>query len=168
MAPDFEKANEIYFRLGIIYKQQQKFNQSLEVCSNIWYINRWFRLTDPFQVLQIHRQRPTSSPYRGRHLVPDRPRSRTAERCKRRSLLCLLKKGHTDTDSRNSSRLHRRHTSACWIATPTMRKYCSSLVGCITSRPLTPVKREQLNIWRSRLAQVSFGQGPSFAVILTT
>lgn len=30
MAPDFEKANEIYFRLGIIYKQQQKFNQSLE------------------------------------------------------------------------------------------------------------------------------------------
>ena len=31
MQPDFEKANEIYFRLGIIYKQQQKFNQSLEV-----------------------------------------------------------------------------------------------------------------------------------------
>lgn len=31
MAPEFEKANEIYFRLGIIYKQQQKFNQSLEV-----------------------------------------------------------------------------------------------------------------------------------------
>lgn len=31
MAPDFEKANEIYFRLGIIYKQQQKYAQSLEV-----------------------------------------------------------------------------------------------------------------------------------------
>lgn len=31
MAPDFEKANEIYFRLGIIYKQQQKYDQSLEV-----------------------------------------------------------------------------------------------------------------------------------------
>ncbi|PNY20468.1 General transcriptional corepressor ssn6 [Tolypocladium capitatum] len=31
--PDFEKANEIYFRLGIIYKQQSKFNQSLEVRS---------------------------------------------------------------------------------------------------------------------------------------
>ncbi|KAJ5671106.1 hypothetical protein N7507_000233 [Penicillium longicatenatum] len=30
MAPEFEKANEIYFRLGIIYKQQQKFSQSLE------------------------------------------------------------------------------------------------------------------------------------------
>lgn len=32
MQPDFEKANEIYFRLGIIYKQQQKYQQSLEVC----------------------------------------------------------------------------------------------------------------------------------------
>ena len=32
MQPDFEKANEIYFRLGIIYKQQQKYAQSLEVC----------------------------------------------------------------------------------------------------------------------------------------
>lgn len=31
MQPEFEKANEIYFRLGIIYKQQQKYNQSLEV-----------------------------------------------------------------------------------------------------------------------------------------
>ena len=36
MQPDFEKANEIYFRLGIIYKQQQKYNQSLEVFANIW------------------------------------------------------------------------------------------------------------------------------------
>lgn len=32
MKPDFDKAHEIYFRLGIIYKQQQKYNQSLEVC----------------------------------------------------------------------------------------------------------------------------------------
>jgi glucose repression mediator protein len=31
MQPDFEKANEIYFRLGIIYKQQQKYQSSLEV-----------------------------------------------------------------------------------------------------------------------------------------
>lgn len=28
---DFEKADEIYFRLGIIYKQQQKYTDSLEV-----------------------------------------------------------------------------------------------------------------------------------------
>lgn len=31
MEPKFEKANEIYFRLGIIYKQQQKYDQSLQV-----------------------------------------------------------------------------------------------------------------------------------------
>jgi len=28
---EFEKADEIYFRLGIIYKQQQKYQQSLDV-----------------------------------------------------------------------------------------------------------------------------------------
>jgi len=32
MAPHFDKANEIYFRLGIIYKQQSKFEESLQVC----------------------------------------------------------------------------------------------------------------------------------------
>lgn len=31
MSPEFEKANEVYFRLGIIYKQQQKYGESLEV-----------------------------------------------------------------------------------------------------------------------------------------
>lgn len=39
MQPDFEKANEIYFRLGIIYKQQQKYNQSLEVRTDIRKLN---------------------------------------------------------------------------------------------------------------------------------
>jgi hypothetical protein len=43
MAPEFEKANEIYFRLGIIYKQQQKFNQSLEVC---WTKDEYQAATD--------------------------------------------------------------------------------------------------------------------------
>ena len=38
MQPDFEKANEIYFRLGIIYKQQQKYNQSLEVGANCDFV----------------------------------------------------------------------------------------------------------------------------------
>lgn len=31
MDPKSDKANEIYFRLGIIYKGQQKYSQSLEV-----------------------------------------------------------------------------------------------------------------------------------------
>ncbi|CAH1757017.1 7292_t:CDS:10 [Entrophospora sp. SA101] len=35
MESKFEKANEIYFRLGIIYKQQQKYDQSLQV--DIWF-----------------------------------------------------------------------------------------------------------------------------------
>lgn len=30
MDPYFEKANEIYFRLGIIYKQQRKYDESLQ------------------------------------------------------------------------------------------------------------------------------------------
>ena len=40
MAPEFEKANEVYFRLGIIYKQQQKYAQSLEVCLAIFLMYR--------------------------------------------------------------------------------------------------------------------------------
>jgi glucose repression mediator protein len=32
---DFEKSNEIFFRLGIIYKQQRKSAQSLEVCFSL-------------------------------------------------------------------------------------------------------------------------------------
>lgn len=39
MEPTFEKANEIYFRLGIIYKQQQKFNQSLDVSTSMHRIS---------------------------------------------------------------------------------------------------------------------------------
>ena len=31
---DFDKANEILFRLGIIYKQQQKYTESLDVSGN--------------------------------------------------------------------------------------------------------------------------------------
>lgn len=34
MTKAFEKADEIYFRLGIIYKQQQKYQESLDVCSS--------------------------------------------------------------------------------------------------------------------------------------
>ena len=43
MEPGFEKANEIYFRLGIIYKQQQKFQNSLEVRTES-------RLSDPMLI----------------------------------------------------------------------------------------------------------------------
>jgi hypothetical protein len=58
MEPTFEKANEIYFRLGIIYKQQQKFNQSLDVC--ILSISTLAN-ANPISVLQIHSHKPTSA-----------------------------------------------------------------------------------------------------------
>ena len=45
MDPHFEKANEIYFRLGIIYKQQQKYPQSLEVKS-VKMFHCWDHPTD--------------------------------------------------------------------------------------------------------------------------
>lgn len=45
MQPDFEKSNEIYFRLGIIYKQQQKYQSSLEVFTLLLSIKMKFLLT---------------------------------------------------------------------------------------------------------------------------
>jgi hypothetical protein len=51
MQPDFEKANEIYFRLGIIYKQQQKYQQSLEVSR----LNREARVTQTANCFQCFR-----------------------------------------------------------------------------------------------------------------
>lgn len=79
MAPDFEKANEIYFRLGIIYKQQSKYAQSLEVSLSQLVI-KGMELTS--SVLQIHRVRPTAPSDRGGHLVPNWSRARAAERRK--------------------------------------------------------------------------------------
>jgi general transcriptional corepressor CYC8 len=52
MEPHFEKANEIYFRLGIIYKQQQKYHQSLDVS---WKLEAMLRmaLTISYSALNI-------------------------------------------------------------------------------------------------------------------
>jgi lipoprotein NlpI len=47
MQPDFEKANEIYFRLGIIYKQQQKYGQSLEVSTSSFRQSALGNITKP-------------------------------------------------------------------------------------------------------------------------
>lgn len=87
MEPNFEKANEIYFRLGIIYKQQQKFQQSLEVsnhamimpCQCTKHDSGRTKLTI-FVVLPLHCRRPTTTPQRGRHLVPDWTCARAAKR----------------------------------------------------------------------------------------
>ena len=42
MDPKFEKSNEIYFRLGIIYKQQQKYDTSLEVTHTFYSLFVFF------------------------------------------------------------------------------------------------------------------------------
>ena len=72
MQPDFEKANEIYFRLGIIYKQQQKYNQSLEV-RIVLLSGLLLRLT-LILVLQIHCYEPAKAIDRRGHMVSNRPR----------------------------------------------------------------------------------------------
>jgi tetratricopeptide (TPR) repeat protein len=79
MAPDFEKANEIYFRLGIIYKQQGKYSNSLEVCR---IRVSAFPRSNPLAVLQVHRFRSSPTTDGRRHLVPNWSRARTAERRK--------------------------------------------------------------------------------------
>jgi len=87
MQPDFEKANEIYFRLGIIYKQQQKYPQSLEVSAPA---SRPIPAAsaDSRPVFQVHRAVAAAAADRGGHLVPNRPRARAAER--RKSLILRL------------------------------------------------------------------------------
>lgn len=70
MEPNFEKANEIYFRLGIIYKQQQKFQQSLEVCQAATYAHATF--ANAGLVLPLHRNRSAATLERRRHMVPNR------------------------------------------------------------------------------------------------
>jgi len=81
---DFEKANEIFFRLGIIYKQQRKSAQSLEVRRlsshrSALVEGRLMPLARPPAVLPLHPQQPASPSHRDRHLVPDRARLRAAE-----------------------------------------------------------------------------------------
>jgi tetratricopeptide (TPR) repeat protein len=70
MEPNFEKANEIYFRLGIIYKQQQKFNQSLDVSPANPLLPFYILI---HSVFQIHCHEPSSTIDRGGHMVSDWP-----------------------------------------------------------------------------------------------
>lgn len=56
MDPKFEKSNEIYFRLGIIYKQQMKYDQALDVDNSIVS----FQL---YAVLPVHFAKAPSPPH---------------------------------------------------------------------------------------------------------
>lgn len=133
MEPNFEKANEIYFRLGIIYKQQQKFQQSLEVRSpNSGCVPP--RLTCA-AVLPLHRRRPATSFERGRYLVPDWPRARAAKRRQ----LCSRNDGDFPTDM-VTVRLSQSclHPSAGARSQP-----CQSLTAAGLATPSTEHKLQQ-------------------------
>lgn len=71
MDATFDKANEIYFRLGIIYKQQHKYSQSLEVSKPARAYPHLSHLLIR-AVFQLHHQQSTEAPHGGRYLVPDR------------------------------------------------------------------------------------------------
>ena len=155
MQPDFEKANEIYFRLGIIYKQQSKYQQSLEVTtpssssssssslllpfkpSSRQIDRRGTDLLSPRPVLPIHHQR-SASPFDGRgHLVPDRACARAAEGCRslsgpvacRPSLASPPLPPASDRrlcDGARSTIPQRPPTAACWTAIPDTPRSSSS------------------------------------------
>jgi hypothetical protein len=65
MQPDFDKAHEIYFRLGIIYKQQQKYNQSLEVRTRRWSRRRLS--TELSEILTVYHSASSTLLTRRRH-----------------------------------------------------------------------------------------------------
>lgn len=75
MDPKFEKANEIYFRLGIIYKQQMKHDLSLQVREVS--ARRLMNVILMHIVLQIYSSQSSSALDRNRYLVPDWTRVRT-------------------------------------------------------------------------------------------
>jgi len=99
MDAKFEKANEIYFRLGIIYKQQQKFEQSLKVRArhplcptpcDLCLHHRLFalatdlgRFSPPLfcrAVFPVHLEQPAASARPRGHPLPNRPCPRTQKR----------------------------------------------------------------------------------------
>ena len=79
MEPNFEKANEIYFRLGIIYKQQQKYQQSLEV--SVCRLSERYSSTrtNAETVFPLHCGRSAASVDPRRYMVPDWARLRATE-----------------------------------------------------------------------------------------
>lgn len=87
---DFEKSNEIFFRLGIIYKQQRKSQQSLEVRSlrALVEIFAFLTLLVSFVVFPLHSQQSSSSSHGDRHLVPNWSCLRATTRCM--SIPCSL------------------------------------------------------------------------------
>lgn len=134
MQPDFEKANEIYFRLGIIYKQQQKFGQSLE-CFKYIVNSPPPPLTEEdiwFQIGHVHEQQKDVS--------------------FTRIYIVLL----NYTDFLRSTIVLRLHMVVCLIVIQTMPRCCNNLAGSTTSKAVASRARsELLNIWKNPSQLVS-------------
>lgn len=147
MEPHFEKANEIYFRLGIIYKQQQKFQQSLEVSCRDSYdtLNSGSRADQPPQCFK--------------YIVQDPPRPLTEE-----DIWFQIGHVHEQQKDVRASRLRTRGFALTCLSTTrqrqpigvfstetrtTQRCYNSS-DGCIISRaPVLPVRNKRSSISRN-------------------
>ena len=107
---DFDKANEILFRLGIIYKQQGKYEESLSCFDRILrnppsplaHADIWF------QIGHVYEQQKDVSP-----LVP----------------WSRLYDGHQSPSSMSALKMH---TNASSLTIPDMPKFFNNLVGCIT------------------------------------
>jgi hypothetical protein len=150
MQPDFEKANEIYFRLGIIYKQQQKFQQSLEVC-----------------VVKFHPCGSLTSFQCFKYIVTDPPRplneediwfqiGHVHEQQKDVSLHVFPFRG--STHAHNSTKAPRLRTGGFWTETQNTQRCYNSSDGCTTSKAtVTPAKTKQSSILNSLSVPVSPG-----------
>lgn len=158
MQPDFEKANEIYFRLGIIYKQQNKYTQSLEVSGPFSDFCVCSRTSADLLSLQCFK-----------YIVNDPPRPLTEEDI-------WFQIGHVHEQQKDvgppaapfqfdspvsltvlhSTIPRNLHTDVSWIAIRATQRFYSSSDGCITSRATATPARNRLSIIsRSRSAQVS-------------
>lgn len=152
MQPDFEKANEIYFRLGIIYKQQQKYSQSLEVRPSI--------------TPGVVRRGPNALLQCFRYIVNGPPHPLTEEDIwfqighvhEQQKDVSLT---HPDVSrwfealTRPSSTTPRQPINGYWTVTPTIPRFSSSLAGFTTIKAtVSRVRNVRSSISRSRLLLV--------------
>lgn len=153
ISPDFEKANEIHYRLGIIYKQQQRFAKSLDCFRQI--------VNDPpsplteqdiwYQIGHSHEEQKEV----GVALFVKQPSSFS---CSPQLETCALTNNYSMT-------LRKVLISGFLIAIQTMQRFYSTLVYCIIDRAAIPRFRSKpLNTWKgpSELIRITHKAGTSW------
>lgn len=130
MDPNFDKAHEIYFRLGIIYKQQQKYSLSLDVSC-----------MDPSasDLLTVPSASSTLS------AIPQSPSPRRT----------FGFRSGMSMSSKESSKVRRTPIVGCLHMTPSTQRCCNNWAGFITNRARTCIHRRRLlSTSRNRSEQV--------------